>query len=123
MHVWDGEKWVIDIEKLKEKKRAEIAAARYEAEIGGMEFAGMTVATDRQSQGLITGATLKAVQDETYTCRWKTAAGFVTLDAATVQAVADAVRVHVQTQFDREDTLAGQIDAAETVDEVREIGW
>jgi len=111
------------LEKAKSEKKQEIAAARYAAEIAGVTVGGVTVRTDRESQALITGAALKAMQDATYTCRWKTESGFVTLDAATIIAIADAVRSHVQTCFDAEYARGVLIDAAETVEDVEVVVW
>ena len=107
----------------KAAKKSEIAAARYAAEIAGVAVGGVTVRTDRESQALITGAALKATQDAAYSCTWKTESGFVTLDAATVLAVADAVRTHVQTCFDAEAAKCILIDAAETVEDVEAVVW
>jgi len=111
------------LDEAKAAKKAEIAAARYAAEIAGVTVGGVTVRTDRESQALITGAALKAMQDATYTCRWKTESGFVTLDAATIIAIADAVRSHVQTCFDAEYARGVLIDAAETVEDVEVVVW
>ena len=111
------------LDEAKAAKKAEIAAARYAAEVAGVTVGGVVVRTDRESQALITGAALKAMQDATYTCRWKTESGFVTLDAATIIAVADAVRSHVQGCFDAEYAKCVLIDAAETVDEVETVVW
>ena len=86
--------------KAKEAKKAEIAQARYEAEIAGVTINGVSIKTDRESQGLITGAALKAMQDNTYVCRWKGIDGFVELTAPQIIAIADAVREHVQSCFD-----------------------
>jgi len=103
-----------DLETVKAAKLAELAAARYAAEIAGITVSGATIATDRTSQAMITGAALKATQDETYSCQWKTTAqGFATLTAAQIIAIADAVRDHVQGCFDAEATLAGQVEAIE----------
>ena len=107
----------------KSAKKSEIAAARYAAEIAGVTVGGVVVRTDRESQALITGAALKATQDAAYTCTWKAESGFVTLDAATVLAVADAVRTHVQTCFDAEAAKCILIDAAETVEDVEAVEW
>jgi len=107
----------------KAAKKQEIAAARYAAEIAGVTVGGVVVKTDRESQALITGAALKATQDGTYSCTWKTESGFVTLNAATVLAVADAVRTHVQTCFDAEAAKCMLIDAAQTVEEVEAVAW
>jgi hypothetical protein len=107
----------------KRAKLGEIAAARYEAEVGGITVSSMTIKTDRESQALITGAALAATLDNTYTCRWKTEQGFVTLNAATVISVAQAVRAHVQACFDREAELAATIEAATTVEEVQAVEY
>ena len=100
-------------------KKAEIAAARYEAETAGIDG----IKTDRESQALITGAALKAMQDSTYSCRWKTESGFVELTAPQILAIADAVRAHVQAQFDHERALLAIIDAAETVEDLEAVTW
>ena len=107
----------------KTAKKSEIAAARYAAEIAGVTVSGVVVRTDRESQALITGAALKATQDGTYSCTWKAESGFVTLDASTIIAVADAVRTHVQTCFDAEAAKCIQIDAAQTVEDVETVSW
>ena len=109
----------ISLEVLKEAKKTEIAAARYAAEIAGVNG----IRTDRESQSLITGAALKASMDSTYSCRWKTEAGFVTLTAAQIIAVADAVRAHVQSCFDREAELLPLIESAGTQAELDAINW
>ena len=111
------------LEAARERKRAEIAAARWEAEIAGVEAGGMTIKTDRESQALITGAALKAMQDEEYSCRWKTESGFVELTALQISAVADAVRTHVQGCFNREAELLPLIEAATSPEELEAIVW
>jgi predicted secreted protein len=111
------------LETAKEVKTEEIAAARWKAETGGVEVNGITIDTSRESQALITGATLQATLDDTYTCNWKTAQGFITLDAQTILGVAVAVRQHVQAAFNREAELTALIEAAETIEDVQAITW
>ncbi len=110
-------------QQAKEAKKAEIATARYNAEIAGFTVNGVSIKTDRESQGLITGAALKAMQDSTYTCRWKGIDGFVTHNATQIIAVADAVRQHVQSCFDHEAELQPLIEAATTEAELDAISW
>jgi hypothetical protein len=109
--------------KAKEAKKAEIAQARYNAEIAGVTINGVSIKTDRESQGLITGAALKAMQDPDYTCRWKGIDGFVELTAPQIIAIADAVRAHVQSCFDHEAELLPLIASAETEAELDLITW
>jgi hypothetical protein len=107
----------------KRKKLAEIAAARYAVEIGGVVVDNMAIMTDRESQALITGAAFAATQDSNFTCQWKTSGGFVTLDATTILAAAQAVRSHVQGCFDREAELTAAVEAAMTVAAVEAVTW
>src|SRR5690606_12613466 len=71
---------------------AAIAAVRYQFETRGTDVDGVRVATDRDSQALITGAALAAMLDPDYSVRWKTQTGFVELGAQQIIAVASAVR-------------------------------
>ena len=109
--------------EIKAHKKAQIAAARYEAEIAGVTLDGVTVKTDRQSQALITGAALAASQDPAYTVIWKAAGGFVTLSAEQIIAAAQAVRAHVEACFSREAELSSAVDAAKSAKAVRAIEW
>lgn len=90
---------------------AHAAAARFVKETGGIEFAGATIATDRQSQALISGAFALVQQQPETTIRFKTAAGFVALDAEQMTAIAIAVGQHVQACFALEADVAGDIEA------------
>jgi len=122
-HVWDGTQWVVDINLLKNDKKAEIADARWRAETGGMTFNGIEVATDRESQALLTGAVLAAQDNPEYVVNWKAKNGWFELDAATLIAIADAVRAHVQKCFDKEKQIQEQIDKATTVEELEAVVW
>ncbi|BBV97895.1 DUF4376 domain-containing protein [Pseudomonas monteilii] len=82
-----------------------IAARRYQAEIGGIELAGLPIATDDRSKLLINGAAARAARDSGYTLKWKTDEGFIDLPADQVLTMADAVADHVQACFDREAEL------------------
>lgn len=116
-----------EIEAAKAERRAEmaqqIADRRWQAEVAGITVNGMAVATDRDSQALITGAALAAMRDPAYVCRWKTAGGFVELNAEQLTAVADTVRAHVQACFDREAALLAELDAGTLTPELIETGW
>ena len=107
----------------KAKKREELASARFMAETAGVTVGNFHIRTDRESQALITGAALQAVEDPNYTCRWKTEAGFVTLTAEQIKNVAMGVRAHVQTCFDHEAEKNAEVDAANTKEELEAITW
>jgi hypothetical protein len=72
---------------------------------------------------LLTGAVLKAKDDPAYSVRWKARNGWFQLDSATLIAIADAVRAHVQACFDKEKQLQEQIDVAETAAELEAVKW
>ena len=113
----------VDFATLKEAKYAEIADSRWRAETGGITVNGLEIATDRESQSLLTAAVLKAKDDPSYVVRWKAKNGWFMLDAQTLCDIADAVRVHVQNCFDNEEQLQIQIDAATTLQELETIVW
>mgnify|MGYP000199153969 CR=1 FL=1 len=73
-----------------------LPAYRYQKETGGITVNGVQIQTDRESRAILTGAYVRAKEDNLYTVRWKTPAGFVTLNAAQIIAISDAVADHVQ---------------------------
>jgi hypothetical protein len=98
---------------LKEAALRALADRRWRAETGRISVNGLPVATDDKSQAKVVGACLAATLDASYSVQWKLAdRGFVTLDRDQIIAIAQAVRTHVQTCFDREAALAEEIDAA-----------
>lgn len=112
------------LDELKDRKKSEIASARYEAETGGCMVDGVTIATDRGSQALLTAAVVTARLDPEFKTQWKCADGrFVTLDAMQLRAISDAVTAHVEECFAREAELIELIDAAETAEELDAIQW
>ncbi len=89
------------------------AQARFRKETGGIAVAGQPVATDRESQALISGAFALVQQQPQTVIRFKTPGGFVTLDAAQMSAIAIAVAQHVQACFAIEADVAGDIASGE----------
>lgn len=131
MAVWGDAPTIADevipeptFDELKAAKYVEIAAARYDAETGGCTVDGVTIATDRGSQALLTAAVVTARLDPEFSTRWKCADGrFVTLDAMQLRAIGDAVIAHVEACFAREGELCELIDAATTPEELDAIKW
>lgn len=86
------------------------AAARYNAETGGITVGGQLILTDRQSQALINGAVVLCGQNPATEIVFKTYPNaFVTLDAAQITAIGVAVGSHVQACFAREAEVAAEI--------------
>lgn len=112
-----------DLEEARKIKYQEISAARYEAEVGGIEIAGAKIKTDYESQMKFTGACLQAVDDPNYTCTWKAQNGFVTLNNQQIKAIGVAIRQHVQSCFDKEGRLFAAIKDADSVLALEAINW
>lgn len=116
---WDGRGWLVTsaagrFAARKDEKLAVLAARRWRAETGGIVFMTMAIKTDEDTQRKITGAYVQADKNPAFTARWKMDAGvFVTLNAATIIAIGDAVTAHIQTCFDKEADLSDLITAAE----------
>lgn len=102
----------------QEKIQAHLPAYRYTKEIGGITVSGVLIQTDRESRAILTGAYIRAKEDNTYTVRWKTPDGFVTLNAATIIAISDAVADHVQKCYAAEADVAADILTLTSVQEV-----
>ena len=110
--------------KAKEAKKAEIAQARYNAEIAGVTNNGVLIKADRETQAVLTAACLQAYIDSGYSLNWKTGDGtFVSLPAEQIMAFGTAVRAHVQSCFDHEAELLPLIESAGTQAEIDAIEW
>lgn len=97
------------------------AQKRWEKEVGGTELSGLAVHTDDRSKALIMGARIAAEADPDFTTDWKTADGsFVTIDAATIISVSNAVLAHVAACFAIEAQVIAAIEA-ETITTTAEI--
>lgn len=99
---------------------AYLKAKRYACETGGIIVGGAAIATDRESQAMVNGAYAMALRDAERTFNWQTDAGFVTLSAAAIIAIAVAVGDHVQACFDFQAATAAAIEA-ETITTAAQI--
>jgi len=113
----------IDIQSLKIAKRDELANERWKAEVSGIEINGMQILTDFNTQSKITAAYLMAYTNPTYTINWKTLDGFVTLNASQIMMIGNAIREHIQFQFDKEMELLELLDNAETEEDINGVIW
>lgn len=100
-----------------------IAAERYEREDSAVSVDGLSIATSRESAGLIYGAGLSAMLDPDYRCNFKTREGFIEIGAQQILTIAKAVRAHVQACFDRELALLQAVEAGTYSDEMLKEGW
>lgn len=101
------------------------SSRKYSAETEGITISGIGIATDRESQGMISGAYLMTQRNPARVINWKTAAGFVSVDAPMMAAIADAVADHVQACFDTEALVQAAIEAGTitTFEQIDVAGW
>ncbi len=111
------------LEEVKAAKLAELAASRYSEEVGGIVVDGVTIATDRESQAMITGAYVSLKQGLMQSVNWKGDDGWVTATLTEIEPIAQAVGHHIQACFTKESQLAAQVAAAETIEAVNAIAW
>lgn len=119
------------LEENRDALFAALSDRRWRAETAGIVVGGAPIRTDRESQSVLTSAYVQAFSNPDFAVRWKIGQGqFVTLNAATIIAIGDAVTAHVQACFDNEDQLTtailaafgqGDHDALESFD--IEAGW
>lgn len=107
----------------KADKLQELSEARYLAETGGIEVNNLTIATDRESQAMLTGAYVSLKQGLVQTVNWKGDNGWSAVTLTEIEPIAQAVGQHVQACFTKESQLAAQVTAAATVEEVAAIAW
>lgn len=108
-----------DVDQLRAIKIEEIAAARYNIEVGGIQIGGVDVKTDRESRAELSSAyTLLAggLIDDT---PWKAANGWVNVTLAEIAPIAQAVAAHVRSAFAweraQQEALAALGDDAEAL--------
>ncbi|MDR3473316.1 MAG: DUF4376 domain-containing protein [Devosia sp.] len=87
------------------------ADKRWQVETGGITVSGAAIPTDRASQAMITGAVAFAQLNSDASIDFKAGGGFVTLTAAQMIAVGQAVGAHVQACFAAEKAIDADIDA------------
>ena len=120
---WDGSRMVAQLPaNLYIQKRKRIKERRDKALVAGTTVNGVTIATDDLSQQRITGAALAATVDASTTVNWKLPDDtFVTLTAAQIIDIAQGVRTHIQSCFDREAELLAALEAGQSYD--IDAGW
>ncbi|CAK0753422.1 hypothetical protein CCP4SC76_2460005 [Gammaproteobacteria bacterium] len=117
-----------DPNQLRQSRKIDLAAIRFEYETSGITLDGNQIATDRQSQALINGAYSYSLIDPNLSIDWKANNGaWVALGASEVAGIALSVANHVQQCFSREKALCAALDAANSIEEINAVdltaGW
>lgn len=117
----------LSLDQARQRLKALLAAERYHLETGGVTFypssgPEVSVPTDRDSQVRVWGFYLRASQmDEAASVIWKHPDGYISLSRADALRMASEVGNHIQEAFDREAAVAARIDAAVSLDLLKEI--
>lgn len=115
------------LDEVKSLKLAQLAAKRYEVEVGGCLVNGQPVSTDRDSQAKISGAFLAVNNGLSLPLMWKANGKFIALEAEAIKALALGVALHVQLAFANEAAHAEAInkknDAKLIVEHDISTGW
>ena len=90
-----------------------LSAIRYAKEVGGITVGDVEIQTDRDSRANLTAAYVLAAQDSEFTVIWKASNGFVTLNAAQIVGIAQAVANHVKKCFAAEQAVTENLENLE----------
>ena len=123
LHMWDGEKWVINIEQLKAEKIAKIAELRWQEETGGYMYNGHEFHSDRESQDRVFQAYIASINEPTFTAIWKTKTGWLKMTASDFITLYNEFQAFLQGLYQKEKALQEQVQAATTVDELEAVEW
>ncbi|HEX7865994.1 MAG TPA: DUF4376 domain-containing protein [Variovorax sp.] len=108
-HTWYDPRSLVD---LRAGLKAEIARRRWEREVAGLAMPdGMRVGTSREDRAAMVAAIADMTQAGIEEIDFKTPGGFRRMTRETLQAVANAVTLHVQACFSAEATHDALIDS------------
>lgn len=103
-------------------RKSQLAALRYEKETSGITLAsGVEIATDRQTQSILSAAYNRAKVDPAFSVDWKGANGWITLTAEMIIYIGDKVFSYVQACFSHERELSELLDQDSSTDIT--VGW
>lgn len=103
--------------------RALIANRRRSMVARGITSGGVSIDTSLAGQVALTGAVMAAQLDAGYRCSWKTANGFIEINAKKILDMAIAVRAHIQSCFNREAELLAHLDGGTFIKSMLDEGW
>ncbi|RKJ80521.1 MULTISPECIES: DUF4376 domain-containing protein [unclassified Pyramidobacter] len=127
--VWDGTKWSVPFDVLKERKKREITAARNAAIAAGTTWRTHAVDADEDAQRAVSAQIVKSMAYQQMgrpvpDTPWRLRDGsYVTLSDADVWDLSQTIEAHVSGCYAREAALAAQIEAAETPEDLNAICW
>jgi hypothetical protein len=112
------------LEDIKIDKILELSEERWKEEVGGTEFKGVKVHTDRESQTKYIGAVLAYQITKQFPSKWKGLDGWIELNSSNdLIDLSTTVSNHVNTCFAKEEMLTNQVNEADSVELVQNIKW
>ena len=98
-------------EMLKERLTAYAKERRWAREVGGVQINGINIATHDRSKQMVLGARIAASADPNFTADWDTGAASVTLTAAQLIDISNAVLAHVNNCFTQYQNVRAAIES------------
>ncbi len=123
LHVWDGNKWVLNIEQLKAEKIAELADARWREEVGGYTYNGHEFHSDRESQDRFFQAYIASLSNPNFSTVWKTKDGWLGMTASDFITLYNEFQAFLQGLYLREKALHEQVKKAVKIEELKAVKW
>jgi len=123
LYYWQNGEWMLDIEKYKAKKIAELADARWREETGGYVYNGHEFHSDRESQNRFFQAYMASLNDPSFAVTWKTKDGWLEMTASDFITLYNEFQTFLQGLYQKEKALQEQVKAATTIEELNEIEW
>ena len=122
-HMWDGEKWVLNLEQFKAEKIAKLANARWQEETGGYIYKGHEFHSDRESQNRVFQAYMASLNNPNFTATWKTKTGWLEMTANDFITLYNEFQIFLQGLYKKEKQLQAQVEAATTIEELNKVEW
>lgn len=119
---FDGQWHILDLNHFKSVQHARLADIRWRKETGGVTLPiDQTIQTTREAQAQI-ASTYSSLKDGLVTAAdWKAEGGWVSVTLNEFQPIAQAVAAHVQACFAAERQVSDQIEAAQTISELKAL--
>jgi len=121
--MWDGEKWVLNLEQFKAEKISELANARWQEETGGYIYSGHEFHSDRESQNRVFQAYMASLNNPNFTATWKTKTGWLEMTANDFITLYNEFQIFLQGLYKKEKQLQAQVEAATTIEELNKVEW
>lgn len=122
-HVWDGEKWVLNLEQFKAEKIAKLANARWQEETGGYIYNGHEFHSDRESQDRVFQAYMASLNNPNFAATWKTKTGWLDMTAKDFIALYNEFQTFLQDLYKKEKTLQEKVRTVTTIKELEALKW